>query len=90
MTSADMTRAMLSAAMVLGGALGTATPQAARAGGNDAVLCYRHIDGNFETVAAYCDSCTDRGLERAQIQSIPGTQVVTELYGYCRDGQVSW
>lgn len=83
MINSDMRRLLRSAAMALGGALAMAAPATAQWGGSNALLYHYHVNGSFETVASYWDTCTDSGIERAPLQNIPGTTRITELYGYC-------
>lgn len=82
MTASRTRRVLLSAALGLTGALTVAAPGAAQVG--SPLLRHHYIDTTtFETVAVTEDVCTDRGIERAPVLTIPGTAVHTELYGYC-------
>lgn len=90
MVKADIKRAMISATIALSAVLANPGPAMAQYHqGESPLYNYYYFNQAREQVGYEYDTCNYWGLGKSALDGVRTSDVVTEIYAYCRDGQLS-
>lgn len=88
MIRSNITRALLAATLALGAAI--AVPAMSQPLDSEAVYNHYYFDANDDQIGSASDYCSAWGIQRTGPIPPTGTAyTVTEIYGYCRRGDLT-